>query len=217
MTEDTESGQDYPDYGMTLPNNVERQLQLEIASLRDHAARSTDPLLTAKAIAISHEGVQQEIRLRLADKFRLADIIVLPSDSATVREVFIRFLPDNKIGSISQEGMLVSVDLPDGDVAGVIRQFTLPMDIYSGRPFVFLNAERTSLSADRPADSLDRRAADFLARLGLGIGGGGLVVGTVVTSGIASTTYKASGPGGRYAPEDTGQESPGDACDEFFA
>ncbi len=67
---------------------VQTELEHEVARLRDAALKSTDPLLVAKSVAASDSDVQELILARLSAGERLAEVFAFLAKSVTEVQVF---------------------------------------------------------------------------------------------------------------------------------
>jgi len=188
---------------------LEEQLANEVATLRNLAVKSSDPLIVAKAIAASDAGVQQLIIARLGAGERLVEVFALQGAAAHELQVFFRFVPAKEVPHLVDVGVLAFVDSVKGDVIGTLDPFMLQPERRVGRPFVTVAALNTLAFADsqtmKPFVDLERA----LFR-GVGLGGlGGLGYDTCCDTDVTSTTYS----GQPYRPDDTGKETTGDYCD----
>lgn len=91
-------------------DQLEQHLSNEIGRLRDLAVKSTDPLVVAKAIAVSDEGVQQLVLGRLRARERLVEVFALQGTTTHELQVLCRFIPANEIVHLVNSGVLAIVD-----------------------------------------------------------------------------------------------------------
>jgi hypothetical protein len=196
------------------PNKLGEQLAKEVAALRDLAIKSTDPLIVAKAVAVSDEGVQHAIRTRLQAAEQLVEVFAFQGSSPHELQVFFRFVPVQGAVNLMDTGLLAFVDAHKGAVIGTLDPFVLQPERRVGRPFVTVAALDTAryAASTEAMKPLVQREQAFFANLGLGgLFGGqfGLTTDTVCDTGVTSTTYS----GQPYRPDDTGAETTGDYCD----
>ena len=195
------------------PKNLVDELANETGRLRDMAIKSSDPLVVAKAVAISNEGVQQALLERLQGGDRLLEVFALRSLSADEMQVFFRLAPAGGAIQSADTGVLAVVDMHAGEVTGTVDPFTLAPERRAGRPFVSISALKASEHAatEGTMQPILEQERAFFGRLGLGgiFGGSGFTIDTVCDTGILSTTYS----GVPYRADDTGKESVGDYCD----
>jgi hypothetical protein len=206
-------------------SSSQERLAHEVALLRDLAVKSTDPLITAKATAASDPGIQQALLARLDAGERLVEVFTLQGTTRHEPQVFFRFVPTQGNIQLADTGVLAFVDMHKGAMIGAVDPYTLQPERRVGRPFITVAALKSaafaaSTKAMQPL--LDRERAFFmnlgLPQFGLGLGLG-FGTDTVCDTQETSVTYQPSGPGGRYAQEDTGAETSGDYCDsagDFF-
>jgi hypothetical protein len=193
----------------------EQQLANEIGRLRDIAVRSSDPLVVAKAIAVSNGGVQELILARLRAGERLVEVFVLQGSTRDELRVFCRFVAANELAHLVDSGLLAIVDVAKGEVIGTIDPFILQPERRVGRPFVTVSASTTVRidNSNRTTDSLMDRELAFFKGLGLGqqqLGLGLWGYDTVCdTYGVTSVTYS----GVPYMPDQTDRETTSDYCD----
>jgi hypothetical protein len=212
---DEKSENNMPD--AKLSEQLEEQFANEVATLRDLAVKSSDPLLVAKAVAASDAGVQQLILARLGAGERLVEVFALQDATQPDLQIFFRFVPATEIAHLVDTGVLVFVDTVKGEVIGTVDPFTLQPERRVGRPFVAvaaLNASALAASDQAMKPLVDREQAFFrslglaqFARKNLGVS-----TDTVCNTDVLSATY-SPGPGGKYRQDDTGREGTGDYCD----
>src|SRR6266496_3775649 len=119
------------------PDKLQAELEHEVARLRELAVKSTDPLITAKAIAASDGAVQQVILERLRSGQRLIEVFSLAASAATEVQVFFRFVPATQSVNLVDTGFLVFVDSASGGVVnGIVDPYDLQPAQRPGRPFV---------------------------------------------------------------------------------
>ena len=199
-------------------SELEEQLAKEVATLRDLAVKSSDPLIVAKAIAASNEGIQQLILTRLDAGERLVEVFALQGATQSELQVFFRFVPAKEVAHFVDSGVLAFVDFVKGEVIGTVDPFILQPERRVGRPFVAVSALNTSeFTADNQAmEPLVDRERAFFRSLGLGQltrrkwGGIG---DTVCNTDVTSATYSPVGPGGKYVQDDTRAEGTAEYCD----
>ncbi|MEA2920919.1 MAG: hypothetical protein QOF07_882 [Bradyrhizobium sp.] len=92
------------------PEQLKEQLTNEVATLRDLAVKSSDPLIVAKAIAASDGGVQGLILARLSAGERLVEVFAFQSPAQHELQVFFRFVPAKEIATLMDSGVLAFVD-----------------------------------------------------------------------------------------------------------
>jgi hypothetical protein len=200
------------------PEKLKEQFANEVAILRDLAVKSSDPLVVAKAVAVSDKGVQDLIIGKLAAGERLVEVFTLQGTTEHESQVFLRFVPGNEVAHFVDAGVLVFVDSVKGEVIGTVDPFVMQPERRAGRPFVTVAALDTSAFAasNHAMAPIVSRERAFFGRLGLGhlrggggLGGWGLTTDTVCNTDVTSTTYS----GQPYRPDDTGAETTGDYCD----
>src|ERR1700733_6002587 len=118
------------------PEEILAQFTVEVAELRDQSAKSTDPLLVAKAIAASDLCMQELILSRLGSGERLVEVFALRGSCQTEIQVFFRFIPANEMTHLLDTGVLAFVDTMKGEVTGVADPYTLQAERRVGRPLV---------------------------------------------------------------------------------
>jgi hypothetical protein len=196
-------------------DQCEQELANEIGRLRDIAVKSSDPLVVAKAIAVSHGGVQELILTRLRAGERLVEVFALQGTTWDELRIFCRFTAANELAHLVDSGLLAIVDAARGEVIGTIDPFILQPERRVGRPFVTISALPTVRidAANRATDLLRDREQAFFMRLGLGQQQLGLGLGgfdtTCDTAGATSVTWS----GTPYRPDKTDQETTPDYCD----
>lgn len=193
---------------------VEDHLTNEVAVLRDQAARSSDPIVVAKAIAASDEGVQQLLVERLCAGERLAEVFALDGIDPPELQVFFRFTGPGKAANLTDSGVLAFVDTAGGAVIGTVDPFVLQPERRAGRPFVTVGALGNSeFAATNDAIApMVKRELDFFQRVGLGGFAARAVrcgCDTVTGTRISSTTWS----GQPYRPDDSGAEGTWDPVD----
>jgi hypothetical protein len=197
------------------PEQLEEELANEVATLRDLAVKSSDPLIVAKAIAASDRGVQQLIVARLDAGERLIEVFAFQGVAQTELQVFFRFVSSKKIVHLVDTGVLAFVDSAKGDVIGTVDPFILQPERRVGRPFVTVAALNTAAFAasNKAMEPLADRERAFFESLGLGQLARrrnlGVLTDTVCNTDVTSTTYS----GQPYRPDDTGAEGTDDYCD----
>lgn len=190
-----------------LPSPHAEQLAREIDALRDAAVKSQDPLLVAKAVAISDKNVQDLIRHRLHGGEQLVEISLLTGCTGPEAQVFFRLLPAcGEAVPATDSGVLAFVDLAQGEVIGIVDPFVLPSESRIGRPFVTIGELDPGSFAPGDHQAMNLlvdREREFFTDLGLGH----LVTrGSDNPAGSRSTvsiTYSPVGPGGRSVEDDT--------------
>jgi hypothetical protein len=191
------------------PEQLQEQLTNEVATLRDLAVKSSDPLIVAKAIAASNEGVQQLLLAKFGAGDRLVEVFALQGSSLSEIQVFFRFVPATEVAHLVNTGVLAFVDLGKGEVIGTVDPFTLQPERRVGRPFVTVAALKAFADSQTTKPLVERERA-FFRSVGLGGGGlGGLEIDTVTDTETTSTTYS----GQPYRPDDTGKETCTDYVD----
>jgi hypothetical protein len=191
---------------------VEEQLAKEVATLRELAVKSSDPLVVSKAVAASDRGVQDLILARLGAGERLVEVFALQGATQLELQVFFRFVPDQKVAPFIDSGVLAFVDTVKGEVIGTLDPFVLQPERRVGRPFVAVTALEAAVSAagNEAMKPIVERERAFFSRLGLGqLGRMSGTTDTVCNTDTTSTTYS----GQPYRPDDTGKETTGDYCD----
>jgi hypothetical protein len=126
------------------PDSLDEQLAKEVAALRDLAVKSTDPLIVAKAVAVSDEGVQHAILTRLHAMEQLVEVFAFQGSSRHELQVFFRFVPAQGAVSLMDTGLLAFVDSDKGAVIGTLDPFVLQPERRVGRPFVTVAALDTA-------------------------------------------------------------------------
>ena len=204
------------------PEGILAQFTVEVAALRDQSAKSTDPLLVAKAIAAGDLGMQQVVLSRLGSGERLVEVFAQRGSCQTEIQVFFRFTPANEMTHLLDTGVLAFVDTMKGEVVGRVDPYTLQAERRVGRPLVAVSALKAEWlgSVSQPGKPLAEREQAYFKDIGLPnliIGGGGISRGpseTACPTNIATTT-DCPGPGGRLIIDDTGREAASDACDSI--
>lgn len=193
------------------PEQLKEQLTNEVATLRDLAVKSSDPLIVAKAIAASDGGVQGLILARLSAGERLVEVFAFQSPAQHELQVFFRFVPAKEIATLMDSGVLAFVDWVKGEVIGTVDPFVHQPERRVGRPFVIVAAKTSALDESQTMKPLVDREQAFFRSIGLGGLGRGLGLGydTVCDTDVTSTTYS----GQPYRADDTGKETTGDYCD----
>jgi len=213
---DEKSENNMPD--AKLSEQLDEQVAKEVAALRDVAVKSIDPLIVAKAVSASDQGVQQLILARLGAGERLVEVFALQSAARPEVQVFFRFEPAKEIIHLADTGVLAFVDSVKGEVIGTVDPFILQPERRAGRPFVTIAALQASASAFAASEHaieplVDRERAFFrslgLAQLARGILGVG--TDTVCDTGVTSTTWSGS----PYRPDQTDPEATNDYCDSL--
>ena len=205
------------------PEEILAQFTVEVAALRDQSAKSTDPLLVAKAIAAGDLGMQEVVLSKLSAGERLVEVFALRGNCQTEIQVFFRFTPATEMTHLLDTGVLAFVDTMKGEVTGVVDPYTLQAERRVGRPLVAVSAlKQESLSSmTPPRNPLAESEQAYFKNIGLPnliIGGGGIGRGPSETgcpTTIASQSWSPRGPGGRYVPDDTMQETTSEACDSI--
>jgi hypothetical protein len=177
------------------PEQLQQEVEHEVAKLRELAIKSTDPLIVAKAIAASDSAVQELILRKLSAGERLVEVFAYALKGAAA-QVFFRFVPANQSVNIVDTGLLVFVDWTRGEVIGAINPYVLQPEHRPGRPFVAVSRVNTLKYAadDSVAKDLVNRQAAFFERLGVaarfklddGFGG----IATVENTRTTETTFK---------------------------
>ena len=206
-----------------IPEEILAQFTVEVSALRDQSAKSTDPLLVAKAIAAGDLGMQEVVLSKLSAGERLVEVFALRGNCQTEIQVFFRFTPANEMTHLLDTGVLAFVDMMTGEVTGVVDPYTLQAERRVGRPLVAVSAlKQESLSSmTPPRNPLAESEQAYFKAIGLPnltIGGGGIGRGPTDTgcpTTIASVSYSPVGPGGRYVQDDTKQETTSEACDSI--
>ncbi|MDX2394877.1 MULTISPECIES: hypothetical protein [unclassified Streptomyces] len=192
-----------------IPESLREQLVAEVQSLRDLAVTSSDPLVVAKAVAVSHKGIQQALLTRLAAGEQLAEVVALQGTTHAELQVFFRMVPRANGVRLTDTGLLAFVDMTKGEVTGTVEPYVLQRERSAGRPFVLVCESQVVSPGHGEQPMVDREHA-FFRSLGLGgLGGLGVVGDTVCDTGVTSQTYS----GTPYRADDTGQETTGDYCD----
>jgi hypothetical protein len=205
------------------PEKLEEQLANEIATLRDLAAKSSDPLIVAKAVAAFDTGVQQLILARLSAGEHLVEVFVLQGTARLEAQVFFRFIPAKEVAHFVDTGVLAFVDLANGEVIGTVDPFILQPERRVGRPFVSIAALNTSAFAasNQAMKPLVERERAFLGSLGLGQLGGGNPSANLINLGgggggdtvCASPQSSATYSGQPYRQDDSRADDTYDYCD----
>jgi hypothetical protein len=203
------------------PEEIQAQFMVEVAALRDQSAKSTDPLLVAKATAAADLGMQQVVLSRLGSGERLVEVFAQRGSGQTEIQVFFRFTPANETTHLLDTGVLAFVDTMKGEVVGRADPYTLQAERRVGRPLVAVSALKAEWlgSVSQPGKPLAEREQAYFKDLGLanlifGGGGGRGPTETACPTNIA-TTSDCPGPGGRLIIDDTGREAASDACDSI--
>jgi hypothetical protein len=134
------------------------QIEHEAARVRELALKSGDPLLAAKAIAVSDEKVQGLIAAKLEHGGKLIETVAYPAPGRREIHIFFRF--DEAGGAVHfvDRGVLVIVDKPSGRVVGTIDPYELQPERRSGHPFAHASRDawdhRTEGAGDEGQDQL---------------------------------------------------------------
>ena len=200
------------------PEDIQAQFALEVATLRNQSAKSTDPLLVAKAIAASDLCMQELILSRLGSGERLVEVFALRGSCQTEIQVFFRFIPANEMTHLLDTGVLAFVDTMKGEVTGVADPYTLQAERRVGRPLVAVSSLK-SMSLDPMTQKLMEREHAYFKEIGLPnliIGGGGIGRGPTETAcGTNIVTITICYGQGRPFFDDTGAEASADPCDSI--
>lgn len=200
------------------PEEIQAQFALEVATLRNQSAKSTDPLLVAKAIAASDLCMQELILSRLGSGERLVEVFALRGLCRTEIQVFFRFMPANEMTHLLDTGVLAFVDTMKGEVTGVADPYTLQSERRVGRPLVAVSSLK-SMSLDPMNQKLMKREHAYFKKIGLPnliIGGGGIGRGPTETAcGTNIVTITICYGQGRPFFDDTGAEASADPCDSI--
>jgi hypothetical protein len=192
-----------------IPESIREQLVAEVQSLRDLAVTSSDPLVVAKAVAVSHKGIQQALLTRLAAGEQLAEVVALRGTTYAELQVFFRMVPRGDGVRLTDTGLLAFIDMTKGEVSGTVEPYVLQRERGAGRPLVLV-CESQAVSPGHGEQPMADREQAFFRSLGLGgLGGLGVVGDTVCDTAATSQTYS----GQPYRADDTGQETTGDYCD----
>lgn len=196
----------------------EGRLAKQVAALRESAVKSTDPLIVAKAVAASDQGVQQLILARLGAGERLAEVFAMQSATRPDVQVFFRFEPADEVIRLTDSGVLAFVDSVRGEVTGTVDPFVTQPERRAGRPFVSVAALQASADAfavsERAIEPLVARERAFFRSVGLGHlarGTLGVATDTVCDTSTTSTTWS----GQPYRPDQTDPEATNDYCDSM--
>jgi len=179
--------------------DLKDQIKFEVSRLRELALRSTDPLVVAKALAVSEDNVQQLMLQRLTKTQQLAEVIAFEGNSTDEVQVFFRFIPANQVVHIVDTGFLVLVDLNKKGIVGITDPYDLmPED--RPRPFAVISSAipweyRTPEAAQQETEDQVRAYFRRLSitqrpggvRAGFGGGGGGVL--TVVDTIFGTETW----------------------------
>jgi hypothetical protein len=178
----------------TPGEQYEKQLENEVARLRDLAIKSTDPLIVAKAIAASDSNVQRLILARLHAGERLVEVFAFPGLADTESQVFFRFVPGKEAIHIVDVGVLAFVDSTKGEVIGTVDPFHLQPEQRIGRPFVTVSPiDPSQFSAGQEArEKIANREHLFFESLGItGVSRmrAGWGIATVIDTIFGTTTF----------------------------
>lgn len=157
-------------------SELESQLSNEIERLRALAIRSTDPLIVAKAVAVSDMDVRGLLLRRLYEGQRLVEVVAFHTRwSRTEVHVFFRFVsPEHNIRVIDS-GVLAIVDSTRGEVAGTVDPYDLqPEQTPTARPFVLISPPDPSefMARDDDYSALVERQKAFLTKMKVPFFGG---------------------------------------------
>jgi SAM-dependent methyltransferase len=128
-------------------SEFEQQLVKQVAALRELAVKSIDPLIVAKAVAASDQGVQQLILARLGAGERLVEVFAFQNATRPEVQVFFRFQSPKEIVHLLDTGVLAFVDSIKGEMIGTVDPFILQPERCVGRPFVTVAALQASAVA----------------------------------------------------------------------
>jgi hypothetical protein len=175
---------------------LQEQLENEVARLRDLAIKSIDPLIVAKAVAASDPNVQRRILARLTAGERLVEVFAFPGFADTESQIFFRFVPDNETIHVVDTGLLAFVDSTKGEVIGTVDPFQLQPEQRVGRPFVTvspIDASKFAASLETTKETAQREQSFFeslgisgIARMRPGLGFG---ICTVIDTIFGTTTF----------------------------
>jgi hypothetical protein len=143
------------------PEEIEAQFMAEVAVLREQAAKSTDPLLVAKAIAAGDLCMQQVILSRLGSGERLVEVFAMRGSCLTEIRVFFRFIPATEMTHLLDTGILAFVDTMRGEVSGMADPYTLQAERRVGRPLVAVSSLKSMSLGPMSQQLMEREHAYF--------------------------------------------------------
>ena len=155
------------------PSTLEKYLDEEVAKLKEMAIRSTDPLITAKATAVSENVVRELILKFLNDGTSLDEVIAFQSSQHSDKIpdvlVYFRFTPAESRIRLVDRGFAAVIEAVQGKFVGIINPFELQPEQRASRPFVFANTPNFGhLLPRRPEDlQLQERERAFFHSMGI--------------------------------------------------
>jgi hypothetical protein len=112
------------------------QIERELKRITEMAAKSKDPGLLSKVIALNDKNVRLLLSKKLAAGGKLVRVSLLPDPVDNSRRVFFELRPPGEDLPLVQEGFMVAVDLPNSKIMCLNDPYVLTENDVYGLPFV---------------------------------------------------------------------------------